>query len=1052
MILTKEKINKINIEEVVNQYLVVGSIEKILFIVPTNRKARQLKKELFRFAKNHSAQKIKIETLSTISSKLLEVSEIFYPISEAASIIFLKQAATKVKLNYYSLYNDGIPNGTLDGIRNMILELKRNGIPPAELVDDPEITEESEKLKAKDISNIYLEYNKICKNISAYDIGDIYEELMKLDDKKFSDNYNYLFSDVDLIFVDGFSELTFPEISILDKISNCCKTFLSFDYSQKNYQLFGYIKKCYEKLEQVGFREIEDQRVVEAINFRRDLRENLFANRNKHLYNYKDKLYELVGLDKENEVELIAKQIKKLVIEENVKPSNICVAFNIVQEYSTIVKDIFEKYTLPINLTDRISIATSPPVISIINFLEIIENDYFYKSIFRALNSSFVENFSIDVYNLQKIAAEFKIISGKENWLSIIKQEISNTRNEDDYINQEVLLKAKRDFEIITNLLLPFEKKQTIDEFHEKLKKLIIELRIPFYILKYGEDQEKNTRALSLFLETIDEVFTLIKKEEGSEKKYSIEYFINQIRTFCNWSRFNVKEKSNYGIIITSLEEIRGLKFDYLFIGGLCEGILPTRYSPQVFRSSSYKRKAKEHYLRERFLFYRAISSFNKKLFISYHLMNNKREVVKSNFLIEFKSCFFTTEMTGEKFDNIIYTQEDLQKVYGKYYDIVNHDDEQRINEIKDEINDEILINIKKAIEIDGLRTKSPFGKSIYKGSLLSENGDETLAETFHAMKHKQYSISQLENYGKCPFKYFIERILNIEIIEEPIEDVEPIEMGRILHSILFEFYIEMIKRNIQLSNCSDDDFEIAKETIIRIAEKKLEKSFFKSPITFYDREKIIGINGNFENSILYQFLLFERNDKSNYIPRYFEVGFGKLNDENSDENFNSNLPIVIDEIKLRGKIDRIEINEEEKKFNVVDYKLSGKKPTGPEFKSGISLQLPLYLYATSNLLERISGEKYHPNEMFIYSLKYKNDEFGKLNVRPKVYNNVSDIINDTLNHIRNYVFNISNGEFPLSPHKNREEKICKFCSFKLVCRIDDIKEVNSEESEEDAQ
>lgn len=1045
MILTKENIKKINIEEIINQYLVEGSIEKILFIVPTNRKARQLKKELFGFAKNHSAQKIKIETLSTISSKLLAVSETFYSISEAASIIFLKQASSKVKLNYYSLYHEGIPNGTLDGIRNLILELKLNGITPNELVDDSQIIEESEKLKAKDIANIYLEYQSICKNIFAYDNGDIYDELIKLDGKKFVENYNSLFDDVELIFVDGFSEFTFPEIAILDKLSNHVKTFLSFDYLEKNQQIFGHIKKCYERLEQVGFKEIEDQRVIELNDFRKNLREYLFASRKIISSNYKERLFEIIGSDKENEIDLMAKQIKKIIIEEKVKPSNICVAFNLVQEYSTLVKDVFEKYSLPINLTDRISLDNSSPIISIINFLEIIENDYYYKSLYRALNSAFADDFDIDVTNLQKIASEFKIISGKENWLSIINQEIANSKNdEENEITSDLLQKAKKDFEKITSMLLPFEGRLTIDEFFSQLKKLIVDLRIPINVLKFGEEQEKNTRALTTFLETTEEVFTLIKKEEGDKKKYSIEFFLNQLRTTCNWARFNVKEKSNYGILITSLEEIRGLKFDFLFIGGLCEGILPTRYSPQIFRSSSYKQKAKEHQVYERFVFYRAISSFNKKLFASYHLMNNKREVVKSNFLTELQLCFSMTTIDNKDFDDTIYTLEDLQIVYGK-----NYADEKATNDFEKEIDSGILSNIKKAIEIDKIRTSSPLGKSIYTGSLLSAEVDEELKTTFQNLKSRQYSISQLENYGKCPFKYFIERILNIKVIEEPIEEIEPIEMGRILHAILFEFYVEMRKKKIQLINCSDNEFEIAKRTIIQIAEKKLEKSFFKSPITFHDREKIIGINGIFENSILYRFLLFERNNsESSYIPKYFEVGFGKLNDEKSDESLSTSEPLLIDGIKLRGKIDRIEVNDEEKKFNVVDYKLNGKKPTGPEFKAGVSLQLPLYIYATADLLEKKYGEKFSPNEMFIYSLKYKNEEFGKKAVDPKIYKNVDEVIIDTLSHIKNYVNAISQGEFTLSPHDKRKSIVCNNCSFNLACRIDEVKELNVMEEE----
>lgn len=1030
MILSKENIKEIDIDVIIQNYLEKGEIEKILFIVPTNRKLRTLKKDLFKYAKNKSAQRIKIETLETISEKLLSVNKIFHPISEAASIVFIKQAVSKTKLEYFSNYKDEIPTGTLEKIRNLILELKRNCIQPTNFENDDDIIEEAEKIKAKDISNIYKEYKSICKNINAYDLGDIYEELINLSDSIFRNCFYENFYDVDLILTDGFNEFTLPEIKIINKLSNLKPIYISFDFYNGNDKIFSHLKNTFEKLKDFGFKELIDKRVYSNNRFKKIIREKLFITQNIERVNYSDKIFELCGNKKDDEIELITSEIKRLIVEEKIKPANICVVFNQLQEYSEIVKDTFEKFGLPLNLTDRQSLDTSQPIVSIINFLEILETDFYYKSLFRALNSSFISLPDIDINNLQFIANEFKIISGKNNWLEILSLNNSNDFSESN-LTLEHIKKGKEDFDKILNLTSSFENTFSIEEFIEKLEKLVVDLKIPFNILSSNVDQEINTRALTIFLETIKEVLQLIKEEDGETKNYSIDYYLNHIRTISNWARFNVKEKSNYGILVTSIEEIRGLQFDYVFIGGLVEGNLPTKYSPQIFRASSFRKKAKEHYSKEKFLFYKALSSFNKKLYLSYYLSTDRSEVVKSNFIEELNQLFIISKINEASFSNYLFTKEQIQINY-------NFIDETQVKLDKE--------NIEKAILINNIRVNSPFEKSVYNGFIISDEKllTDDIKKYFAELKEKQFSITQLEKYALCPYKYFVENILSIKTIEEPTEEIEPIELGRILHKILFEFYTSVRKQGITIQSCDEKTFKKLKDQLFEIAINNVEKSIFKAPTNFFEKEKILGIDGNFEQSILYQFLL-EESKSNEFIPQFFEVSFGRLKKDDSDENLISEEPINIDGIKLRGKIDRIEINEASKSFNVVDYKLSGKKPTANNLNDGLSLQLPIYLLATKELLNKKYNENYSPNEMIIYSLKYKEGEFGKQKVTIPKGKSIYDVITNATNYVKNYVNSIASAEFPISNLKNRKDVACKFCNFNLICRVDDLKNENLE-------
>ena len=125
--------------------------------------------------------------------------------------------------------------------------------------------------------------------------------------------------------------------------------------------------------------------------------------------------------------------------------------------------------------------------------------------------------------------------------------------------------------------------------------------------------------------------------EYGAEQKFNLKYFLNNIRTAVTSSRYNIKEKSGYGVQITTLNEIRGLKFDYLFIAGMCDGDLPTRFTPEIFFSGSFARGELRHQTEERYHFYQSLCSWNKVLYLSYPLQEERQELVESNFLKSLK-------------------------------------------------------------------------------------------------------------------------------------------------------------------------------------------------------------------------------------------------------------------------------------------------------------------------------------------------------------------------------------------------------------------------------
>ncbi|MEJ2617497.1 MAG: PD-(D/E)XK nuclease family protein, partial [Ignavibacteriaceae bacterium] len=511
-------------------------------------------------------------------------------------------------------------------------------------------------------------------------------------------------------------------------------------------------------------------------------------------------------------------------------------------------------------------------------------------------------------------------------------------------------------------------------------------------------------------------------------------------------TRYNIKEKSGYGIQVTTLNEIRGLKFDYLFIAGLCDGDLPTRYTPEIFFSGSFVKNELRHQTEERYHFYQSLCSFSKGLYLTTPMQDDKQEFVESNFLNEVSKHFHVINKDEKDFLNAVYSKEELLKYIGRA--LTKNPDE--VIRIREKIADNSIPfdRIQSSVSVDKVRTNEPFGDSEYTGSIYNEL-PETAGEKLEKYKDKEYSISQLETYAKCPYKYFAERVLRLKPLEEPSEEIEALEMGSLLHNILYEFYKKIKAKGIIISKASDKDFNYARQILFRIAEEQINQGNFNSPLTFYEKEKILGINGKQENSILDLFLKTEREKSENFIPEFFEEAFGGLySGKRNMKGKNFVQELKAGNIKIRGKIDRIDMDKSGKTFEVVDYKLSGKRPNRDELYEGLSLQLPLYMYAAKELINAQLEKDFNPDVPKIYSLKFKEGEFGKIAVNlglkknspPDEKNEVlNKLIKECLVSVEKFVNAIIAGKFNLTSLKDRENKVCRYCSFKAICRIQEI-------------
>lgn len=1024
-----------------------GKANEILHLVPTNRKVRSLKKEIIDKSPAQAVSILPIETIFTLAEKLFSVEKPLSLASDAASSVLLKKAFQKNKLEYFRSFSKSIPQGSLDRIRSLFSEYKRSGITQDFLLKDLENTEGIDRQKLSELATVFESYSKLLRQLDLYEIGDIIHEVNELSQKEFAERFRKLFGSVKIIYAFGYSEFSNPEIFFLKTLSTLpgINFYINLDYESNNNGLFSSAGEMKDKFEQAGFYPYSFPQKHGDKDFKTFLSGRLFNEKKSEVKLKESGSFILLpAKDRENEIVQIAKEIKTLLTEKNVLPNEICVAFHLIQNYSGIIRDVFLQYGIPYNLTDRFSLHTFNPVISVINLLEVMATDFYHKAVFRVFSSDYYQPVNTHSSDIFQVASKLRIISGYDTWMKHINHflELENQTDDEILSNKKLLTSVKIEIEKLYALLKRFEEPMTLRTFSERLEGLIHQLDFPVKVLKLSKGyEEENIKSLTTFIEMFKDLFKQLQLEyeHPEDQKYPLKYFLNHLKTAVASTRFNIKERSGYGVLVSNFEEVRGLNFKYVFLGGLCDGDFPTRFSPEIFSYESYSQAENKHVARERFLFYQTLQIHNRRVYLSYPLNEGtKKELAPSSFLLDLKRIVEIPETDGKRNEQYIYAFAELAQKAAK------QNNPELLLAKTSEDGKEIL---NKKFFIDKSRREIPFEPSEHNGFLQAVSEDvQKLLEKYSSA---DYSISQLELYAKCPFQFFLKRILKLTPLEEPTEELEPMEMGLLLHAILEQFMKAVNEQNLNLQL----EKEKARKLLFTIASEKIDKLNIHSSLSFWEIEKILGVNGNLNDSLLTLFLENEFSRGDSFQPTYFEVPFGRLRSEDGQKSTLLSLNLS-SKAKLRGKIDRIDINFDEKRFKVYDYKLSGKKPNEEDLQLGISLQIPLYLFAAQQILQHDLGEQFKPAAGMIYSLKFSRDDFGPDEVKTikgKSYDKANgelkgqiikaneELILHTLQKIDVLINGISAGIYHLSELEKREEKVCRLCSFKSVCRIQEI-------------
>lgn len=204
----------------------------------------------------------------------------------------------------------------------------------------------------------------------------------------------------------------------------------------------------------------------------------------------------------------------------------------------------------------------------------------------------------------------------------------------------------------------------------------------------------------------------------------------------------------------------------------------------------------------------------------------------------------------------------------------------------------------------------------------------------------QRVSPTALESYARCPFQFFARQVLGLERLDRPeeIAGPGPVDYGELGHAILKGVYRALIETNY--FNGESAAVELG-AILAEVAERAFGEYEKKNPVGYpltwdFLKEEII--------QLLHQVITrdLEKMAESGFAPVALEA--------EATAGFPVDWPAPLDRLVIRGRMDRIDHHSKENRLRVIDYKFKfGAEPTAQERDlaraalRGQYLQPPLY-------------------------------------------------------------------------------------------------------------
>jgi len=270
------------------------------------------------------------------------------------------------------------------------------------------------------------------------------------------------------------------------------------------------------------------------------------------------------------------------------------------------------------------------------------------------------------------------------------------------------------------------------------------------------------------------------------------------------------------------------------------------------------------------------------------------------------------------------------------------------------------------------------------------------------------HSLSGVERYQDCPFKFFAHDVLRLAEIPDDEPFLSPRARGRFIHEVFQRFFEAWDARGTQ--TITSENAVDARELFAEIAAPML--ATLGESDAALERARLFG--SAISIGIVDVVLGLEASRPAVVIERWLESSF--VGEFSLGQEDGVRVPI-------RGIADRIDLLDGNR-LRVIDYK-TGYAPTASR-----ALQVPIYALCAQERLHDRDGKTWSVAEAAYIAFS------GKRSLVPVIGagEDAGPVLVSARERLLEVVDGVSRGEFPPRPH---DIMMCRSCAYPAVCRKD---------------
>ncbi|MCR5641132.1 MAG: exodeoxyribonuclease V subunit gamma [Lachnospiraceae bacterium] len=652
------------------------------------------------------------------------------------------------------------------------------------------------------------------------------------------------------------------------------------------------------------------------------------------------------AMDPKEELAYAAATIQQLLRKEDVayRYQDFALVCARMEDYSPYIDDIFRDYEIPLFKDEKAVIQLQPAIEFVRSAIHVVTDRFSYDAMLHFFRCGLTGLTSEEIDQMDNYLYQSGI-RGKNKWMHPFMVCPHGFDGEALVVINDmrsfIMEKAGGFFDAFAKKQMDVRSRATA--LYELLVAFDVETQLHDFASDYeAAGDEKKAREYQdiygIVIGILDKMVALMGEEVLDAGQF-LELFESGVET----ARIGMIPPDSDSVVFGDMERTRLQDIKVLFLLGANEGAIPKAVSGGNMFSQSERLLLKEasyelaptdqeKAFMQRFYLYLTLTKPKDALYVSYAKISNNGESLQKSYLISVLTELFPKlHPVDAKADQRIWRE---AKSLAKDYCI----DLMRRFVAREELTEAQIREMDALFCVFYLGEEEEM-QQILDGIFYHHENEKISAGVMKALSNGriQGSVSRLETYAGCAYRYFLQYLLGLS--ERREHAFEAVDMGSLYHDALEKYERGVAEAGEDWQTITPErSKEILQESIARAYEEMEKVESFDSARENYIRTHM---EQTLERTV---WALTKQVRQGSFTPRSFELPLGEL-----AEGGKLVYPLENTmELQLNGVIDRIDdfTVDDTLYVKVIDYKSSAKDIRPGDLYYGLQIQLIFYLNA----------------------------------------------------------------------------------------------------------